>query len=323
MRSRSFAFSFFSLILFAAAAVGLQASEPAAVSETAPAATAPASDVSAEIEDVSKRPLKVAIYSKSMKKKRLAAIIETDELFECIPVSAADIRNGILDKCDFVLLPGGSARAQAKDMQPEGVEKLKKFVHEGNGYLGVCAGAYFPIHQGFLNGNTKSPKWARGIEQLDLELTEEGIAIFGEEYRGMQKVRYANGPVFDVNIDPDMPLKEINAQVYDGYVRCLLEKLDNDVIVNSYLRDLITTLHFLMNTSYTGVTHFQPFPHLLLLLSCAASFYFGYRVRTDGCSADKINWVNRVFNRLLRHISECFLLVAIALVCMKLMGLDV
>lgn len=211
MRSRSFAFSFFSLILFAAAAVGLQASEPAAVSETAPAATAPASDVSAEIEDVSKRPLKVAIYSKSMKKKRLAAIIETDELFECIPVSAADIRNGILDKCDFVLLPGGSARAQAKDMQPEGVEKLKKFVHEGNGYLGVCAGAYFPIHQGFLNGNTKSPKWARGIEQLDLELSEEGIAIFGEEYRGMQKVRYANGPVFDVNIDPDMPQVDILA----------------------------------------------------------------------------------------------------------------
>ena len=79
----------------------------------------------------------------------------------------------------------------------------------------------------------------------------------------------------------------------------------------------------LFHTSYTGVTHFQPFPHLLLLLSCAASFYFGYRVRTDGCSADKINWVNRVFNRLLRHISECFLLVAIALVCMKLMGLDV
>ncbi len=213
MRSRSFAFFIFSLILFAAAAVGLQASEPAAaVSETTPAAvSAPASDASAEITDVSKRPLKVAIYSKSMKKKRLAAIIETDELFECIPVSAEDIRNGILDKFDFVLLPGGTARGQARDMQPEGVEKLKEFVHKGNGYLGVCAGAYFPMHQGFLNGNTKSPKWARGIEQLDLELTEEGIEIFGEEYRGMQKVRYANGPVFDVNIDPNMPQVDILA----------------------------------------------------------------------------------------------------------------
>ena len=46
---------------------------------------------------------------------------------------------------------------------------------------------------------------------------------------------------FYKHIGPDMPLKEINAQVYDGYVRCLLEKLDNDVSVNSYLRDLITT----------------------------------------------------------------------------------
>ncbi len=52
---------------------------------------------------------------------------------------------------------------------------------------------------------------------------------------------------FYKHIDPDMPLKEFNAQVYDGYVRCLLEKLDNDVSVNSYLRDLITTLHFLMD----------------------------------------------------------------------------
>ena len=55
---------------------------------------------------------------------------------------------------------------------------------------------------------------------------------------------------FYKHIDPDMPLKEFNVQVYDNYVRCLLEKLDNDVSVNSYLRDLITTLHFLMNEGY-------------------------------------------------------------------------
>lgn len=59
---------------------------------------------------------------------------------------------------------------------------------------------------------------------------------------------------FYKHIDPEMPLKDFNAKVYDGYVRYLLDKLDNDVSVNSYLRDLITTLRFLMEEG-----HVRPF----------------------------------------------------------------
>lgn len=55
---------------------------------------------------------------------------------------------------------------------------------------------------------------------------------------------------FYKRIDPEMPLEQFDVKVYDGYVRFLLDKLDNDVSVNSYLRDLITTLHFLMNEGY-------------------------------------------------------------------------
>ncbi len=79
----------------------------------------------------------------------------------------------------------------------------------------------------------------------------------------------------------------------------------------------------LFQTSYTGATTFQPFPHLLLLLSCAASCYFGYRVRIEGRKSEEISHFGKLFNKLLRHIAECFLLVAIGLVCMKLFGLDV
>lgn len=79
----------------------------------------------------------------------------------------------------------------------------------------------------------------------------------------------------------------------------------------------------LLQTSYTGETYFQPFPHLLLLLSCAASCYFGYRVRIDGHQTDGISFVNKIINKILLFLSECFLLVAIGLVCMKLLELDV
>lgn len=50
--------------------------------------------------------------------------------------------------------------------------------------------------------------------------------------------------------NPQMPIKKITKEVYNTYVVYLTETLHNDVSINSYLRDLITTLHFLMNEGY-------------------------------------------------------------------------
>jgi len=50
--------------------------------------------------------------------------------------------------------------------------------------------------------------------------------------------------------DPDMPLDGFNLSLYDGFILHLRETLDNDVSINSYLRDLKTTLRFLMNEGY-------------------------------------------------------------------------
>lgn len=46
------------------------------------------------------------------------------------------------------------------------------------------------------------------------------------------------------------PLSNFNATLYNDYILHLKSTLDNDVSINSYLRDLITTLHFLMNEGY-------------------------------------------------------------------------
>lgn len=53
----------------------------------------------------------------------------------------------------------------------------------------------------------------------------------------------------------DMPIKNFNVSVYKNYVLHLREKLKNDVSINAYLRDLITTLHFFMNEDY--IPHFK------------------------------------------------------------------
>ena len=55
--------------------------------------------------------------------------------------------------------------------------------------------------------------------------------------------------------DPKMPVEAIGEQTYKDYVIHLKSTLDNDVSINSYLRDLITTLHFFMNEGW--LSHFK------------------------------------------------------------------
>ena len=43
---------------------------------------------------------------------------------------------------------------------------------------------------------------------------------------------------------------DIDEKAYNGYVIYLKETYNNDVSINSYLRDLITTLHYLINEGY-------------------------------------------------------------------------
>ena len=55
--------------------------------------------------------------------------------------------------------------------------------------------------------------------------------------------------------DPKMPIEDIDEQTYKDYVLHLKSTLDNDVSINSYLRDLITTFHFFMNEGW--IPHFK------------------------------------------------------------------
>ena len=55
--------------------------------------------------------------------------------------------------------------------------------------------------------------------------------------------------------DPETPIEAINQQSYNDYVMHLKKTMHNDISINSYLRDLITTLHFLMDEGY--VNHFK------------------------------------------------------------------
>lgn len=53
----------------------------------------------------------------------------------------------------------------------------------------------------------------------------------------------------------DLLVSDITERTYAEYVIHLRETLTNDVSINAYLRDFITTMHFLMNEGY--LKHFK------------------------------------------------------------------
>ncbi|MBR5710900.1 MAG: hypothetical protein IKX40_09090, partial [Thermoguttaceae bacterium] len=108
--------------------------------------------------------IRVAMYADdgvgSNAYKNFPPIFESAPRFEMTKVTGQQIRDGILDNFDIFLLPGGMSSTEAESMQPEGVKKLKEFIKSGKGYLGFCAGAYFPIDQRFMdNAQMKTRLW--------------------------------------------------------------------------------------------------------------------------------------------------------------------
>jgi glutamine amidotransferase-like uncharacterized protein len=113
-------------------------------------------------------------------------------------LKAADIQAG-LDGYQVVIFTGGSGSKQAKAIGDKGHEVVKKFVENGGGYIGICAGAYL-VCDGFswglhiLDAKTPSSKWMRGKGDVKIELTDKGRDILGLP-SGQLDIRYANGPI--------------------------------------------------------------------------------------------------------------------------------
>ena len=63
-----------------------------------------------------------------------------------------DLRFGTADafqrkiEADVVVLSGGDAFRMAEELGPKGFHALERFVRDGGTYLGICAGAYLPLH---------------------------------------------------------------------------------------------------------------------------------------------------------------------------------
>jgi glutamine amidotransferase-like uncharacterized protein len=161
-------------------------------------------------------PIRVALYAgDGARPVPVQKILAADPAFQLTMVNAEDIRRGALDKADVVIFPGGRGLPQSQALGPEGHRALKKFLADGGGYLGLCAGAYLattdsPGALSLINAKVRSPKWDRGITMLKIELTAAGKILYGDA-PGLLEIRYENGPVVEPAGIADLPEYEVLA----------------------------------------------------------------------------------------------------------------
>jgi hypothetical protein len=111
------------------------------------------------------------------------------------------VRRGVLEDFDVALFCGGSGSAQGNSLRDEGREKVRQFIDDGGGYVGICAGGYLACHNytwglKIIDARTRDSRWRRGRGYVEAELTEAGREFFGDRPATFS-VRYANGPIIE------------------------------------------------------------------------------------------------------------------------------
>ncbi|GAA4420991.1 BPL-N domain-containing protein [Bremerella cremea] len=166
-------------------------------------------------------PVKVAVYDHSggtaNGPKDLAKFLIAENGFQMTIVTPQEIRDGVLmNGFDVLVMPGGMASAQAKNLEESGRDEVRRYVKSGGGYVGICAGAYLsttykPWALGIVNAKVWDlAHWARGTGMVKLEMTPSGCSTL-KMPKDQVEVYYGQGPMIVPGNDPDLPGYEILA----------------------------------------------------------------------------------------------------------------
>jgi glutamine amidotransferase-like uncharacterized protein len=157
---------------------------------------------------------RVAIFSGEGVSKndpaQIKACLPKAEGFDVKLITAKEVRDGVLKNFDVVIHPGGSGSGQAKALGDEGRNHVRKFVRDGGGFVGVCAGAYlasaeYPWALKLLDARVLDDEhWARGVGEVRLHLPKTGKLAFGSN-EAVATIYYENGPLLGPADREDIP----------------------------------------------------------------------------------------------------------------------
>src|SRR5262245_6611887 len=173
------------------------------------------------------KPIHVAIFSDSGATKAGVKQVENclpeSAGFEVKRITADDIRAGSLRNFDVLIHPGGSASKQSETLGEPGRNLVKGFVHDGHGFIGICAGAYLASAQykwslGVLDAQViDGAHWARGEGDVELRLTSAGQKALQPE-KAMCTIHFENGPLLAPGKKDDIDDYELLAS-FDTEIR--------------------------------------------------------------------------------------------------------
>jgi glutamine amidotransferase-like uncharacterized protein len=165
----------------------------------------PSIEQAANAEDAKQsQKIRVAIYSGDGASRgdpaQIKACLPKSEGFDISLITAKEIRDGGLEKFDVVIHPGGSGSGQAKALGEDGRERVRQYVRDGGGFVGICAGAYlasaeYPWALKLLDARVVDDEhWARGVGDVKLRVPASGQAALGTK-EGIKTIHYENGPL--------------------------------------------------------------------------------------------------------------------------------
>ncbi len=136
--------------------------------------------------------------------RETVAALTVDNEMEVSIVTSTDISNGALSGLDAIIIPGGGGSRQYLNLGQKNMDRIREFVRNGGGAVGICAGAYL-----FSDTPDYSCMAMTGARAIDREhdnrghgmakftLNDAGKEVFPElAARDTNYVFYYEGPVF-------------------------------------------------------------------------------------------------------------------------------
>ncbi len=105
-------------------------------------------------------------------------------------VSAKDVRTGALEGFDALFVPGGWASNKLKALGKEGAEAIRRFVHEGGAYIGLCGGAGLATNSGL------------GLISIERKALDKRVPSLA----GSVRLKLGESPLWDGIDDPEFQI---------------------------------------------------------------------------------------------------------------------
>lgn len=183
-------------------------------------------------------PIRVAVFTgngaRSCGMFRWLQLMELSPDVRMTPVDGASIRAGALREADVLVVPGGRATLEAINLQTNGLDEVRAFVHRGGSYVGTCAGCFLIMQYArdkFLcpiipymfwrnGGNPKAPTGpylASGVRPIAFNARAK--ELLGIE--GVHPIGYYGGPVM---MPTGEPIADASFEVLANYTPCAKQR---------------------------------------------------------------------------------------------------